>query len=177
MEKHLIAAMAAFLAWPNLPSSIMAAPPHLSGETSAHQPQFSPEDFAALADARIAALKTGLKLTPAQERYWPAFEAALRKQAKTRAARIEEWREKAKEPAGHRGVIEGLRERAAQLEANCVELKSIAIELTKLADAAEPLYQSLDDTQKRRFEPLLRWHVGLPDRRFIMRERAAQRPQ
>jgi hypothetical protein len=46
-----------------------------------------------------------------------------------------------------------------------------------LADAAEPLYESLDDAQKRRFEPLLRKHVGLPDRRLMVREGAVQRPQ
>jgi hypothetical protein len=43
-----------------------------------------------------------------------------------------------------------------------VELEKIAVEFKKLADAAEPLYESLDDAQKRRFEPLLRKHVGLP---------------
>jgi hypothetical protein len=74
-------------------------------------------------------------------------------------------------------VIEGLRERAKQLEANSVELETIADEFKKLADAAEPLYESLDDAQKCRFEPLLRKHVGLPDRRFMLRERATQRPQ
>ena len=46
--------------------------------------------------ARIAALKAGLKLTPAQEKNWPALETALREQAKARAARIAEWREKAR---------------------------------------------------------------------------------
>ena len=74
-------------------------------------------------------------------------------------------------------MIEGLRERAEQAEANSVELKSIAAELKKLADAAEPFYESLDDAQKRRFEPLLRKHVGLPDRRLMTHERADQRLQ
>jgi hypothetical protein len=63
----------------------------------------------------------------------------------------------------HHDMIDGLRERAKQLEANSVELERIAVEFKKLADAAEPLYESLDDAQKRRFEPLLRKHVGLPD--------------
>jgi hypothetical protein len=65
----------------------------------------------------------------------------VREEAKTHAARAAESREKAEEPHEHHDVIEGLRERA------------------------EPLYESLDDAQKRRFEPLLRKHMGLPDRR------------
>ena len=42
------------------------------------------EDRAAVVDARIAALKAGLKLTPDQEKNWPAYEAALRNLAKLR---------------------------------------------------------------------------------------------
>jgi hypothetical protein len=64
-------------------------------------------------------------------------------------------------------VIEGLRERAKQLEERSVQLQTIAAEFKKLADSAEPLYESLDDAQKRRFEPLLRKHVGLPDRHLM----------
>jgi hypothetical protein len=160
MKKHiLMAATAALLALPNLSSSVLAAPPEASEDAGAHHPQFSPEDFAAFTDARIAALKAGLKLTPAQEKNWPALETALREQAQARAARIAEWREKAKEPREHRSVIEGLRQGANHLSAR-------SSELGKLADAAKPLYDSLDDAQKRRFSPLLHiatgrhWHHG-----------------
>src|SRR5512139_2531752 len=38
----------------------------------------SAEDVAAFTDARIAALKAGLKLTAEQEKHWPAVETALR---------------------------------------------------------------------------------------------------
>jgi hypothetical protein len=122
-------------------------------------PQFSPEDFAAFTDARIAALKAGLKLTPAQEQYWPGLETALREQAKARAARMAEWREKAKEPQEHRSVIEGLQQGAKRHATRSAELE-------KLAAAAKPLYDSLDDAQKHRFGPLLHmatgrhWHHG-----------------
>jgi hypothetical protein len=160
MKKHiLIAATAALLALPNLSSTVLAAPPEASEDAGAHHPQFSPEDFAAFTDAGIAALKAGLKLTPAQEKNWPALETALREQAKARAARIAEWREKAKEPREHRSVIEGLQQGAKRLAARSAELE-------KLADAAKPLYDSLDDAQKGRFRPLLHiatgrhWHHG-----------------
>ena len=158
MKKHiLIAATAALLALPNLSSAVLAAPPEASEDAGAPHPKFSAEDFAAFTDARIAALKVGLKLTPAQEKNWPPLEKALREQAKARAARIAEWREKAKEPREHRSVIEGLQQGAKRLAARSAELE-------KLADAAKPLYESLDDAQKGRFRPLLHiaggrhWH-------------------
>jgi LTXXQ motif family protein len=158
MKKHiLIAATAALLALPNLSSTVLAAPPEASEDAGAHHPKFSAEDFAAFTDARIAALKVGLRLTPAQEKNWPALETALREQAKARAARIAEWREKAKEPREHRSVIEGLQQGAKRLAARSAELE-------KLADAAKPLYDSLDDAQRGRFRPLLHiaggrhWH-------------------
>lgn len=153
----LIAAAAALLTLPSLPAGVLAAPPGTS-EAGTQQPQFTPEDFAAFTDARIAALKAGLKLTQAQEQYWPALETALREQAKARAARMAEWRQKANEPMEHRSAIEGLQAHAKRLAAHSQELQ-------KIADAAKPLYDSLDDAQKRRFRPLLRiammgrhWH-------------------
>ena len=65
----------------------------------------SEEDRAAFTDARIAALKAGLKLTQAQEKNWPTLETAIREEAKARAARVAEWREKSKDHDGqHRCV-------------------------------------------------------------------------
>src|SRR6185312_3299729 len=42
------------------------------------------EDMRALGEARLAALKAGLALTPEQEKNWPAFEAAAREMGKLR---------------------------------------------------------------------------------------------
>jgi hypothetical protein len=167
MIKHiLIAVTTALLVLPNLSSTILADPPKVPDDVGTHRPRFSAEDFAAFTDARIAALKSGLQLKPTQEKKWFALETVLREEAKTHAARAVESRKKVEEPHEHHDMIEGLRERAEQLETNSVELETIVIEFKKLADAAEPLYESLDDAQKRRFEPLLRKHVGLPDRRL-----------
>src|ERR1700737_4949950 len=58
-----------------------------------HRPWFhehmrlSPEDRAAFTDARIAAVKAGLKLTPDQEKLWPPLESAVRDFAKLRIER------------------------------------------------------------------------------------------
>ena len=103
----------------------------------------SPEDMSAFTDARIAALKAGLKLTPEQEKNWPAFEAAIRDMSKARAERMAA-REKEQPPTD---PIERLRGRAQALA-------TAAARLTKFADAQEPLYKSFDDAQKHRFEIL-----------------------
>lgn len=106
--------------------------------------EFSAEDKAALTDAHIAALKAGLKLTPPQEKNWPGLEVVLRDVAKARSARMAEWRQKAKEGHEHPNLIEGLQEGAKALTTR-------AEEMNKIADAAKPLYDTLDDRQKRRF--------------------------
>ena len=52
-----------------------------------HRHPVNPADMAAFTDARIAALKAGLELTPDQARKnWPAFEQALRDMAQLRMA-------------------------------------------------------------------------------------------
>jgi zinc resistance-associated protein len=103
------------------------------------------DDIAAFTDARIAALKTALKLTPAQEKNWPAVEQALRDISKERLAR------RAARAAGQPiDATERLRERADALTARASALR-------RLADAEKPLYQSLDDAQKRRFSIALRF--------------------
>jgi zinc resistance-associated protein len=113
----------------------------------------SAEDVAALTDARVAGLKAGLKLTAEQEKNWPAVEAAIRDLAKERADRMATRREarrggdNAQQPRPD--AITRLRQGADAMTARATGLK-------KLADAAEPLYKSLDDGQKRRFGMLLR---------------------
>jgi hypothetical protein len=102
-------------------------------------------DISAFGDARIAAVHAGLKLTPEQEKNWPAVESALRDLAKQRS----EWftaRASANRPTD---PIERLSLRAKVMEERGAALK-------KLAAAAGPLYQSLDDGQKHRFTVLAR---------------------
>ena len=116
----------------------------------------SAEDVAAFADARIAALHAGLKLNADQDKNWPPVEAALRDLAKLRTDRMTA-RAKA-EP--ERDPIERLAQHAQAVESRGAALK-------KLADAAGPLYKSLDDAQKRRFMVLA--HFGA--HRFAHRDR------
>jgi hypothetical protein len=145
MKMHLlIAATAAALVLPSLSSSVFAAPAEQASESH----PLSADQLAAFTDARIAALKAGLRLTPAQEKNWPAFESTLRDIAKQRAEREVEWLEKAKEHHEKRDLIEGFKIGAKHLSARGAELE-------KIADAAKPLYDSLDEAQKHRFGVLL----------------------
>src|ERR1700757_4076979 len=50
--------------------------------------QLNAEDLRAFGEARLAALKAGLMLTPEQEKNWPAFEQAARDLAKARMDRF-----------------------------------------------------------------------------------------
>lgn len=111
----------------------------------ARGPQLKAEDITALGDARIAALKAGLKLTPEQEKNWPAVETAMRDLAKQRSERFAA-RANATEP---KDPVERLSLRAEVMQERGAALK-------KLADASGPLYKSLDDGQKRRFAMLAR---------------------
>jgi len=109
----------------------------------------SAEDISAFGDARIAALRAGLKLTPEQEKNWPAVESALRDLAKQRSERFAA-RASADRP---QDPVERLALRADAMTQRGAALK-------KLADAAGPLYKSLDDGQKRRFTALARLGGG-----------------
>ena len=97
-------------------------------------------DITAFGDARIAAVHTGLALTPDQEKLWPPVESALRDLSKQRSARFAA-RASADRP---KDPIERMNLRAQVMSERGAGLK-------KLADASGPLYKTLDDGQKHRF--------------------------
>lgn len=109
------------------------------------------EDIGAMVDAHVAFIRARLRLTAEQEKHWPAVEAALRELAKERAARISERRASRETAAGtsQPDVIARMRQNADTMLTRAGGQK-------KLADAAEPLYKSLDDNQKQRLAMLLR---------------------
>ena len=105
-----------------------------------------------LLDAKLAGMKAALKLNPEQEKLWPAFETAVRDAAK---ARMEAMLAHHDEMLGDGNpspivMMTEMSERLAKASEN----------VKKLADAATPLYNSLDDTQKSHFGPLLRMLRG-----------------
>jgi len=115
------------------------------------------DDIKAFADARIAAVKAGLELTPDQEKNWPQFEQAVRDLVKLRIQYIEARR--AREAAGDQQTpanpFDRLQQRAEAMSQRSAALKHVA-------DAGAPLYQSLDDAQKHRFKFLA--HMLRPHR-------------
>jgi LTXXQ motif family protein len=122
-----------------------------------HRPWFhdhmrmSPEDRAAFADARIAAVKAGLKLTPDQEKLWPPLETAVRDFVKQRIdranARMNAKPDQSTDTQKPDDPVARLRERADTMATTAAALK-------KIADAADPLYKTLDEGQKRRLAML-----------------------
>lgn len=143
MRRHIVIAAVALV----VAGSSMAAAQQFRGDRDGRPNRWQPsaEDIAAFADARIAGVKAGLRLNADQEKNWPAFEEAYRalarQRAEARAARASEPR-----PAD---IVERMKRRAEQMEQRAAGFK-------KLAEAAAPLYQSLDDAQKRRFAMLAR---------------------
>ena len=128
--------------------------------------RFSPEDRAAFLDARIAALKAGLQLNADQEKNWAPLEAAMRDLAKERAARFAAWRERRDDNQDGRADISPI----DRLTRASERLTARAADLQKLAAAAKPLYDSLDDGQKRRFAVLFRGSMGRGQWRHWRRE-------
>jgi hypothetical protein len=98
----------------------------------------------AQSDARTARIKADLRLTPEQEKNWPSLEAVLHEIGQTRADRLVAFRDERGQPKEPGDVIEYLNNTAKFLSEHSANVK-------KLADAAQPLYVSLDEQQKRRF--------------------------
>ncbi len=104
------------------------------------RPQVSEEDRSAFRDAHFAAMKAMLRLTPEQEKLWPPVEQALRATMTQRAARLQAMRGAQATPP----------DPVAQMRAMADAAIARGENMRKIADAAQPLYASLDDQQKRR---------------------------
>ena len=156
MLKTVLAGIAALSVFGASLAFAQQAPP-------ADAPRWRPsaEDTAALVDARIAALRTGLKLSAEQEKHWPAVETAIRAFAKERTDRMAARRSARGGNASRPDALDRMRRGADAMTAMGASLK-------QLADASEPLYKSLDEGQKHRFALLLRMgrhgdrHGGAP---------------
>ena len=109
--------------------------------------RFSPEDWDALTDARMAAVHAGLKLSPDQEKLWPPVEDALRALARQRR----EQRQMSRDSQG-----QAWDDLPGRLRAMADHQTARADALRKLADAAGPLYGTLNEGQKRRLVVLTR---------------------
>jgi hypothetical protein len=100
------------------------------------------------ASARAAQMKADLRLTAEQEKNWPAFETAVVDVWKKQAAQQIAWRNAHAKQEGSVDLIDEMRKDADEQIDRSNARK-------KLADAAQPLYSSLDDQQKHRFAEAL----------------------
>ncbi len=115
-----------------------------------HRAEMSPNQTADQIDARTARMRADLRLTPEQENNWTGFETAMREIGKKRADREATLRADRAKQTGAVDIIEQMRTKADAMTDRAVDEK-------KLADAAQPLFASLNDQQKRRFtEELVR---------------------
>ena len=108
-----------------------------------------------LTDMRVDLVKAALQLTPEQEKYWPAVESAIRAGAEDRRARIS----KIQETVGRRADesrIELMRNRdpIAYLQRRSQALAQRSADLDKLAEAWQPLYNTLSQEQRQRMASL-----------------------
>jgi hypothetical protein len=136
MRKAICAGVCALALFVSLPGRAQQ-----SDDTTAHPWHPTAAQSATLTEANIVALKTALNLTPDQAKNWPKLEQTVRSIAKKRADRISTWRQEERKPETH---FDRVRQRAARLA-------EIAADLNEYADAAAPLFQSLDTSQKQIF--------------------------
>ena len=105
------------------------------------------DDRGFMLDAKLAGMKAALQLTPDQEKLWAPFELAVRDAVKARRDAMREMRERMRDD-GRPSPIDRLNEISDRLAKASSELKLVT-------DAAKPLFEALDETQKRHFGPLL----------------------
>ena len=116
-------------------------------------------DRETMLDAKLTGMKAGLGLTSDQEKLWAPFESAVKDADKSRI-----------DAMGQRMRMRAQGERMSpidHLEAMADRLSQGATNVKKIADAAKPLYDSLDESQKHKFGMLGR--MLMPERsRFAM---------
>lgn len=117
--------------------------------------RLSAAEWNTLTDLRIDLVKAALQLTPDQMKYWPAVENAIRNRAHDRQARIA----KIAETVGSKvdeGPAEILRNRDPVnfMQRRADALAQRAANLKNLANAWQPLYQTLSQEQKHRMAAL-----------------------
>jgi hypothetical protein len=109
----------------------------------APEPQLTAEQVVANSDANIARIKTALNLTPEQEKNWAGFNSAMHYLGNNGADRLKLRIARAqRDPPDD--IIEQMRNEAQFLNDRAVDQRNVA-------DAAEPLFASLDAKQKALF--------------------------
>jgi hypothetical protein len=111
--------------------------------TQAGAPQLTAEQIVANSDANIERIKKELNLTPDQEKHWAGFNSAMHYLGHNGADRLNLRVARSKRDPPD-DIIEQMRNEAQFLNDRAVDQRNVA-------DAADPLFASLNDKQKAIF--------------------------
>jgi hypothetical protein len=111
--------------------------------TQPGEPQLTAEQIVANSDAYIDRIKGALNLTPTQEKNWTAFNSAMHYLGHNGADRLNLRIARAKRDPPD-DIVEQMRNEAQFLNDRAADQRAVA-------DAAEPLFVSLDDKQRTIF--------------------------
>ena len=126
------------------PAQEAAAPPQQTAVlTQEGAPQLTAEQIVANSDANIDRIKAELNLTPVQGKNWSGFSSAMHYLSHNGADRLNLRLARAKRDPPD-DIIEQMRNEAQFLNDRAIDQRNVA-------DAAEPLFTSLDDKQKAVF--------------------------
>ena len=123
-----------------------------AGEQRGGRQGLSRDDFNRFVDARVAAIKAGLKLTADQEKLWQPVEDAIRRNSGERFARFEQ-RRAARDRRQSMDFMQQLETRGTMMTAN-------AQRASALATAMRPLWNTFSEDQKRIAPRLMRPAMG-----------------
>jgi hypothetical protein len=156
MKRILVAALATtFVAT----SAFAIAAEDNQQSSRAERMQHWTADRETMLDAKLAGMKAGLGLTADQEKLWGPFGAAVKDADKSRLDAMGEMM-RMRSQGERMSPID-------HLEAMADHLSQGATNVKKIADAAKPLYDSLDESQKHKFGMLGR--MLIPERsKFAM---------
>jgi hypothetical protein len=126
------------------PAQEAAAPPQQTAVlTQESAPQLTAEQIVANSDANIDRIKAELNLTPVQAKNWSGFSSAMHYLSHNGADRLNLRLARAKRDPPD-DIIEQMRNEAQFLNDRAIDQRNVA-------DAAEPLFTSLDDKQRAVF--------------------------
>jgi LTXXQ motif family protein len=111
--------------------------------TQPGEPELTAEQIVANSDAYIDRIKTSLNLTPEQEKNWSSFNSAMHYLGHNGAERLNLRIARAKRDPPD-DIVEQMRNEAQFLVDRAADQRAVA-------DAAEPLFMSLNDKQKATF--------------------------
>jgi hypothetical protein len=123
-----------------------------AGEQRGGRQGLSRDDFNRFVDARVAAIRAGLKLSADQERLWQPVEDAIRRNSSERFARFEQ-RRALRDRRQSMDFMQQLETRGAMMTEN-------AQRASALATAMRPLWDTFSEDQKRIAPRLMRSATG-----------------